>query len=350
MSEMSKKRKVGDAVLEALDAVRAELDQREQELERREEALQKAVDGVALEKQMMAGRTPGDVLALNCGGTKIQVLRKTLTQYDKSMLAARFSGRWDDSIEKDAEGAFFIDQPAELMIPLINFLRARAIETPGTIVPPPQAMESLHPSGPARLNRMVDMVEHFGMTPFVYQQRLELHRGKPEMVRITNGVEPSAEFRAFSTLVLSSRDCQRRRAHERTVRTFKVVLGDSIERPQIGWAAIDPSGKSGFKSDPDPQAKGPGEEGDAFALDGFRGGVLNKGQLLHEVGGQGLVLKAGSVVLCERAESQAGACFRWIVDGELVAEVASPQLHTPYSWSPVVAAKGQLRVSQFEYF
>ena len=335
---MSKKRKVGDAVLEALDAVRAELDQREQELERREEALQKAVDGVALEKQMMAGRTPGDVLALNCGGTKIQVLRKTLTQYDKSMLAARFSGRWDDSIEKDAEGAFFIDQPPELMIPLINFLRARAIETPGTIVPPPEA------GAPLDSERMIDMIEYFGMTPFVYQQRFQLHRGKPEMVRITNGVEPSAEFRAFSTLVLSSRDCQRRRAHERTVRTFTVVLGDSIERPQIGWAAIDPSGKSG----PDPQAKGPGEEGDAFALDGFRGGVLNKGQLLHEVGGQGLVLKAGSVVLCERAESQAGACFRWIVDGELVAEVASPK--TSYSWSPVVAAKGQLRVSQFEYF
>ena len=343
MSEMSKKRKVGDAVLEALDAVRAELDQREQELERREEALQKAVDGVALEKQMMAGRTPGDVLALNCGGTKIQVLRKTLTQYDKSMLAARFSGRWDDSIEKDAEGAFFIDHPPELMIPLLNFLRARAIETPGTIVPPPQAMESLHPSGPARLNRMVDMVEHFGMTPFVYQQRLELHRGKPEMVRITNGVEPSAEFRAFSTLVLGPAG-----SHERAVRTFTVVLGDSIERPQIGWAAIDPIGKSGFKRDPDPQAKGPGEQDHAFALDGFRGGVMNRGELLHEVGGQGLVLKVGSVVLCERAESQAGACFRWIVDGELVAEVASPS--TPYRWSPVVAAKGQLRVSQFEYF
>ena len=343
---MSKKRKVGDAVLEALDAVRAELDQREQELERREEALQKAVDGVALEKQMMAGRTPGDVLALNCGGTKIQVLRKTLTQYDKSMLAARFSGRWDDSIEKDAKGAFFIDQPAELMIPLINFLRARAIETPGTIVPPPEA------GAPLDSERMIDMIEYFGMTPFVYQQRFQLHRGKPEMVRITNGVEPSAEFRAFSTLVLSSGDCarhcQRVRAHERAVRTFTVVLGDSIERPQIGWAAIDPSGKAGFKSDPDPQAKGPGEEGDAFALDGFRGGVLNKGQLLHEVGGQGLVLKAGSVVLCARAESQAGACFRWIVDGELVAEVASP--NTAYSWSPVVAAKGQLRVSQFEYF
>lgn len=57
----------------------------------------------------MAGRQPADVLTLNFGGTKIQVLRKTLTQYDKSMFAAHFSGRWDDSIEKDAEGSFFID-------------------------------------------------------------------------------------------------------------------------------------------------------------------------------------------------------------------------------------------------
>jgi hypothetical protein len=29
------------------------------------------------------------------------------------MLAAKFSGRWDDSLEKDADGNFFIDQPIE---------------------------------------------------------------------------------------------------------------------------------------------------------------------------------------------------------------------------------------------
>jgi hypothetical protein len=34
-----------------------------------------------------------------------------------SMLAAKFSGRWDDSLEKDAHGNFFIDEPVELFQP-----------------------------------------------------------------------------------------------------------------------------------------------------------------------------------------------------------------------------------------
>ena len=117
MSAM-KKRKVGDAVVEALDAARTELERRETKVEEREEALRKALEGVEHEKKLMAGRTPNDVLALNIGGTKIHVLRKTLCQYDKSMLSAHFSGRWDDSVDKDADGYFFIDQPYDLMLPL----------------------------------------------------------------------------------------------------------------------------------------------------------------------------------------------------------------------------------------
>jgi hypothetical protein len=56
---------------------------------------------------------PGDVLRFNVGGARIDVLRRTLTSVEGSMLAAKFSGRWDDSLEKDADGNFFIDQPIE---------------------------------------------------------------------------------------------------------------------------------------------------------------------------------------------------------------------------------------------
>jgi hypothetical protein len=44
---------------------------------------------------------------------RIDVLCRTLTSVEGSMLAAKFSGRWDDSLEKDADGNFFIDQPIE---------------------------------------------------------------------------------------------------------------------------------------------------------------------------------------------------------------------------------------------
>ena len=54
---------------------------------------------------------PCDVLHLNIGGNLTAVLRRTLTSVEGSMLASRFSGRWDESLEKDRNGNFFIDQP-----------------------------------------------------------------------------------------------------------------------------------------------------------------------------------------------------------------------------------------------
>jgi len=110
-----KKRKAGDAVLEALDMARTELEERESSLEQREEALRKAIEGVENEKWLMAGgRKPSDVLQINVRGTKLSVLRSTECQLESSLMAAKFSGRWDGSVEKDADGAFFIDHPIEL--------------------------------------------------------------------------------------------------------------------------------------------------------------------------------------------------------------------------------------------
>ena len=54
-----------------------------------------------------------EVLHLNVGGDLTAVLRRTLTSVEGSMLASRFSGRWDDSLERDRDGNFFIDQVRE---------------------------------------------------------------------------------------------------------------------------------------------------------------------------------------------------------------------------------------------
>ena len=51
-----------------------------------------------------------EVLHLNVGGDLTAVLRRTLTSVEGSMLASRFSGRWDNSLERDRDGNFFIDQ------------------------------------------------------------------------------------------------------------------------------------------------------------------------------------------------------------------------------------------------
>lgn len=175
-------------------------------------------------------------------------------------------------------------------MPLINFLRAKMIEMPGVSVATPVV-----PNAKEDFKRMV---EFYGMTPFVYQQTFQLHRGKSEMVQIVSGPEPSVDCRAFSTFVLIQAG-----SHGRKLNRLVIVLGESIERPQIGWANFD-----GY-----PQAtntaehKGPGEEGASVALDGFRGGVLCKGAVNVEV--DQLALQAGSVVECEKTPD----LIRWRV-------------------------------------
>lgn len=104
------------------------LKKRERELDKRELELKKMK--TMLEQKHPRLGDPGDVLSLNVGGTKVQVLRRTLTAIEDSMLASQFSGRWDEGLAKDQEGSFFIDLPPTLFLSLIDYMSALAIETP----------------------------------------------------------------------------------------------------------------------------------------------------------------------------------------------------------------------------
>ena len=332
MSAM-KKRQIGDAVVEALNAARTELEQRETKVEEREEALRKALEGVDHEKKLMAGRTPNDVLALNIGGTKIHVLRKTLCQYDKSMLSAHFSGRWDDSVDKDADGYFFIDQPYDLMLPLINFLRAKAIE---------DCMPHSPADLPEEAKNSVDfkrVVEHYTMTPFVFPLRFDVWRGSTDNAAIEGGEEPRVTSTTWSTYKLSPV------RHTRSVSSFEVVLGAGIERPQVGWLEASSFGQNVVAG----EHKGLGEEGSSIALDSLCGGVQMNGTTLKAV--SSLSLQEGSVVTCENTDAH----FRWLVDGTEVAIVLRSELPARYnmgvhgSCEPAITSKGQWHVSQFAY-
>ena len=69
-----------------------------------------------------------DVLTLDVGGmARIRVRRHILTQYPDSMLAVRFSGRWerDNDDDNDNNETFFIDFSPVIFLPLIDYLRAK---------------------------------------------------------------------------------------------------------------------------------------------------------------------------------------------------------------------------------
>jgi hypothetical protein len=55
----------------------------------------------------------------------VDVLLRTFTSKEGSMIAAKLRGRWDDSsLGKDADGHFFIDQPIELFQSMVEYLCA----------------------------------------------------------------------------------------------------------------------------------------------------------------------------------------------------------------------------------
>lgn len=74
---------------------------------------------------------PSDIIGLNMGGEKtVQVKRSLLTQFESSFLASMFSGRWEDQISRDKNGNVFFDEPPEVLMPLIEWLRECRDATP----------------------------------------------------------------------------------------------------------------------------------------------------------------------------------------------------------------------------
>ena len=201
------------SLMRALKVKQERLEQREKTLEKQYEALnEKRAD-------LFGDKSHSDVLTLNVGGDKISVLRRTLCSVEGSMLAARFSGRWDDSLEKDGDGNFFICQPIELFRPMINFLRARAISTP--LAPPVRSPQL--PSGDRE--DFYRMVEFYGMTAGIYPTIIELHRGDQRSVDIEGKCVDCSEW---STFTLQTQ------GHLRQILSYEIVLGN-VERMQIGW-------------------------------------------------------------------------------------------------------------------
>jgi hypothetical protein len=135
---------------------------REEELDKREKELEKAE--ARLKEKYPSYEKESDVMHLNVGGTPICVLRRTLNQVEGSLLAYMFSGHWDENLEKDSEGRFFLDQDQEVFKPLISFLREMASQTNNTNPP----MVPIFPTS-GEQNRFDTMLDHFGMTLGVYQ-------------------------------------------------------------------------------------------------------------------------------------------------------------------------------------
>jgi hypothetical protein len=116
---------IGNAIAQlqaTLDSKKKALDERAESLDQKEENFSRRVR-LFEESHPKAGKE-SDIVYLNIGGTTtIAVSRRILTQFEDSVLASKFCGRSDDSLAKDKEGNFFIDEDPAVFLRLVNFLR-----------------------------------------------------------------------------------------------------------------------------------------------------------------------------------------------------------------------------------
>ena len=237
-------------------------------------------------------------------------------------MAKKFSGRYDDTLERDRNGNFFIDQPPELFLQMLHYLRCKACETP----------RSSRTEPPPATDDFIRMVEYYGMSICVYPVDIKILWGTANIVQ--NYRIHATHFTTF--------DLERVR-HERRIVSYEVVLG-RFKSAQIGWRlARDPQNQE--KSLKNMFLKGlngglgVGEIAGSVGIDCLRTGILQEG-IFFTV--DTITIQEGSVVICERHNSK----FKWIIDGKEVT--CQGQINTKHA-VPCISVRGALRISSVSY-
>ena len=210
---------------EALSALTGALSEREKDLDEREKQLEQDRQTLDRDRNSTYGdKAPTDVLHLNIGGVKATVLRRTLTSVPNSMLASKFSGRWDDSIEKDENGHFFIGQDYPLFRHIIQYLQNKANGDEKYIVQSPKLVGSDELEN-YTLHDLYRMIDYYGLTNGMYPVALRVHDGASVKGMDTKCINAQE----LTTCIIAPK------GHARRVKTFEVTLGN-VQRIQIGWA------------------------------------------------------------------------------------------------------------------
>ncbi len=97
-----------------------------------------------------------DIIDLNIGGQKLTTTRSTLCQVEGSLLASTFSGRWQDSLKRDKDGAVFFDFNPQHFVLILDYLRQKKIASPENPAPLPKVSED-------QLQSFTNLVEYLGL-------------------------------------------------------------------------------------------------------------------------------------------------------------------------------------------
>lgn len=188
--------------------------------------------------------SPDDIFALNIGGERcIEVQRRTFLAATGTLLEAMFRGTWGvTSLRRDAAGKVFIDQPPELFLPLVNYLRALRDEQPNhdhhygsAELRPPRARPPTH------LGASFDiMLEYYQMTMVVFRLELRVLSMPPpsdDNLSISNNFQNNGQWVIESPNDWVTVDLHRIH-HGRKILKFTVVMGE-FTHARIGWRDLD---------------------------------------------------------------------------------------------------------------
>eukprot|EP00812_Abedinium_dasypus_P003441 NODE_1424_length_1145_cov_274.667890.p1 GENE.NODE_1424_length_1145_cov_274.667890~~NODE_1424_length_1145_cov_274.667890.p1 ORF type:complete len:343 (-),score=85.48 NODE_1424_length_1145_cov_274.667890:103-1032(-) len=123
-----------DAELRRIEDVRRDVETHRAQGIVEMEALRAAVekDRMELEAERRAmevfNKPEDELVAVNAGGETFTARRSTLCQVEGSMLASMFSGRWDQSLAYDENGAAFVDASPRVFEAVLAHLRALRLD------------------------------------------------------------------------------------------------------------------------------------------------------------------------------------------------------------------------------
>lgn len=205
------------------------MNQQELNIERQRRALE--------EEREHFGASKGseyDVMHLNVGGERIDVLRMTLVSIEELMLASQFSGCWDDSLVKDRDGNFFIDQPMELFRPLVNLLRAKVYDVSSSLEPKAPPSLKAFKNDKDKLQDFLRMCDYLGVThgvyPFAFEQLATSSKAE-EGEKIPKDYFPCVDIVTWQSRTLFLKPSN----HKARVKAFEVRISGTVTQLQVGW-------------------------------------------------------------------------------------------------------------------
>ncbi|KAL7541650.1 hypothetical protein ACHAWF_006994, partial [Thalassiosira exigua] len=82
-----------------------------------------------------------DLLEINAGGKIVAAKRSTLTQQMGTRMEALFSGRWDQKLQRDANGRIFLDISPKCFRAIVDYLNEMAISSEDDPPSPPSVVD-----------------------------------------------------------------------------------------------------------------------------------------------------------------------------------------------------------------